>query len=44
MDSELDMLRIYEEESMIPNVRKRIIEQFGYYSEDLLSLERKLSM
>lgn len=41
MDSELDMLRIYEEESMIPNVRKRIIEQFGYYSEDLLSLERK---
>lgn len=41
VDSELDMLRIYEEESMMPNVERRIIEEFGYYNQDLLSLEKK---
>ena len=35
------MLRIYEEESMIPNVEDRIIEAFGYYNKELLTLERK---
>lgn len=41
VDSDLDMLRIYEEESMMPMVEERIIEQFGYYNKDLLVLERK---
>lgn len=41
VDSELDMLRIYEEESMMSEVEKRIIEQFGYYNPELLKLEKK---
>lgn len=41
VDGNLDMLRIYEEESMMPNVEERIIEEFGYYNEELLRLERK---
>jgi len=41
VDSELDMLRIYEEESRIPEVKRRITEQFGYFNMELLSLERK---
>lgn len=41
VDSDLDMLRIYEEESMMPVVKKRIIEEFGYFNPELLSLERK---
>lgn len=41
VDSDLDMLRIYEEESMMPNVERRIIEEFGYYNQDLLTLEKK---
>lgn len=41
VDSDLDMLRIYEEESMMQNVESRIIEQFGYYNQELLPLERK---
>ena len=41
VDNDLDMLRIYEEESMMPVVRKRIIEEFGYFNPELLSLERK---
>lgn len=40
-DSELDMLRIYEEESRMPIVERRIIEQFGYYNPELLNLEKK---
>lgn len=40
-DPNLDMLRIYEEESMMPNVEERIIEAFGYYNKELLSLEKK---
>lgn len=40
-DRDLDMLRIYEEESMMPNVEERIIDAFGYYNKDLLVLERK---
>ena len=41
VDSDLDMLRIYEEESIMQNVAARIIEQFGYYNQELLTLERK---
>lgn len=41
VDPNLDMLRIYDEESMMPNVEERIIEAFGYYNKELLTLERK---
>jgi hypothetical protein len=41
VDPNLDMLRIYEEESMIPNVEERIIEEFGYFNKAMLSLEKK---
>lgn len=41
VDGELDMLRIYEEESRMPEVKRRITEQFGYFNMELLSLERK---
>ena len=41
VDSNLDMLKIYEEESMIKNAEKRITEQFGYFNKDLLVLEKK---
>lgn len=41
IDSNLDMLRIYEEESMMKNIKERIIEQFGYFNIELLVLERK---
>ena len=41
VDSNLDMLRIYEEESMMKYVEERITEQFGYYDKELLVLERK---
>lgn len=41
VDSDLDILRIYEEESRMQNVEERIKEQFGYYNTVLLSLERK---
>ena len=41
IDSNLDMLRIFEEESMMKIIEERIIEQFGYYNKELLILERK---
>lgn len=41
VDSNLDMLRIYEEESTMKNIEGRIVEQFGYFHKDLLVLERK---
>ena len=41
VDGNLDMLRIYEEESMMPNVEERVTEEFGYYNKALLTLERK---
>ena len=41
VDSDLDMLRIYEEESMMENISRRIIEQFGYFDQELLILEKK---
>ena len=41
VDSELDMLRIFEEESKMPIIEERIIEQFGYFDKELLILEKK---
>ena len=41
VDPNLDMLRIYEEESMYPNMEERITEQFGYYNPTLIHLEKK---
>ena len=41
VDSNLDMLKIYEEESILQNIKRRIIEQFGYFNKELLVLERK---
>lgn len=41
VDSELDMLKIYEEESIMSEVERRIVEQFGYYNPELLNLEKK---
>ena len=41
IDSDLDMLRIYEEESMMGVIKERITEQFGYFNTELLVLERK---
>ena len=41
IDSNLDMLRIHEEESMMNNTKRRIIEQFGYFNIEFLILERK---
>lgn len=40
VDSDLDMLRIYEEESRMNVVEDRITEQFDYYHVQLLMLER----
>lgn len=41
VDSNLDMLKIYEEESTTSNIERRIVEQFGYYNKDLVNLEKK---
>ena len=41
VDSNLDMLRIYEEESRMPDVEGRILEEFGFFSSELLTLEKK---
>lgn len=41
VDSNLDMLRIYEEECMIKNTERRTIEEFGYFNMDLIALEKK---
>lgn len=40
-DPELDMLKIYEEESRTNIIQKRIIEAFGYYHQEMISLERE---
>lgn len=41
IDSDLDMLRIYEEESRMQIIKERIIEEFGYFNKELFVLERK---
>ncbi len=40
-DPDLDMLRIFEEESFMPKVQERIEEEFGYYNQTMLRLERQ---
>lgn len=39
-DPNLDILRIYEEESLIPEVERRCMEQFGYFNINLVKLEK----
>ena len=41
IDSNLDMLKIHEEESRITITEERITEQFGFFNKDLLILEQK---
>lgn len=41
VDNNLDMLRIYEEESNVKDIERRIIEEFGFYNPELLILEKK---
>lgn len=41
VDSNLDMLRIYEEESQMKYMEERTLEEFGYFNTDLLELEKK---
>lgn len=41
MDSDLDLLRIYEEESKWPNIQKRAKEEVGIFNHELLKLEKK---
>ena len=39
-DPNLDALKIYEEESRIPEFERRMIEEFGYSSMDIIKLEQ----
>ena len=41
VDPNLDMLRIFEEDSLMTKVQERIKEEFGYYNQAMLRLERK---
>lgn len=40
VDPNLDMLRIYEEESMVPKTEERINEEFGFYNPSMITLEK----
>lgn len=40
-DSNLDLLRIYEEESKMSEVERRANEEFGFYDSRLLNLEKQ---
>lgn len=40
IDPELKILKIYEEESTIDEIKRRCIEEFGYYNMELIRLER----
>lgn len=40
-DSDLELLKIYEEESTMKKIEKRSMEQFGFFNKDLLVLEMK---
>ncbi len=40
IDPELKMLQIYEEESNVEEIERRVIEEFGYYDMELIRLER----
>lgn len=39
VDPEMNMLKIYEEESKIDDIKGRAIEEFGFYNEYFISLE-----
>lgn len=41
IDPNLEMLRIYEEESMIPVIKKQIQERFGFFNQHLINIERQ---
>ena len=41
VDRNLDMLRIYEEESQMKYMEERTMEEFGYFNTDLLELEKR---
>lgn len=38
-DQNLTLLRIYEEESLLPKIKKRAIEELGFYDPRLITLE-----
>ncbi|MBQ6323711.1 MAG: hypothetical protein IJI22_02645 [Bacilli bacterium] len=40
-DPELDMLRVYEEESQEDKIKERCLEEFGFYDFHLIQLEKK---
>ncbi len=40
IDPELDILKIYEEESRIPNITNRIKERFNFYYPDFIRIEK----
>lgn len=40
-DANLDLLRIYEEESTYPKMRQRALEELGFFSEDMIRMEKE---
>ncbi len=44
VDPELKLLRIYEEESRMPEVKRRALEELGYYSDKMIELEKAYKM
>lgn len=40
VDEDLRLLTIYEEESRMPEVKRRSLEEVGFYSENLINLEK----
>lgn len=40
VDPEMHMLKIFEEESKIEDIKARAIEEFGFYNENFIKLER----
>lgn len=41
VDPNMEMLKIYEEESQVNRLAKRCIEAFGFYSQSFINLEKK---
>ena len=40
IDHDLDILKIYEEESRMPVIKSRIISKFGYFNDELIRIEK----
>lgn len=40
IDPELEVLKIFEEESRMPNIIARLKERFGFYHQDLIRIEK----